>query len=168
MYIKVISFFFFSPTGSLADHQKIVHDRLLCVLGRSPRRHHPHAVVQVRGLKTSSIPSSILSHLLINLFCAIHLTNVYCTWGMTSSLLTIEILLFFRRLHCQRNAIHINLFVSFVLRSLICLIKESFHTPEGSSTVINNTATLTTSGSVSEPFSQRLKLIVNFMQSESH
>lgn len=51
-------------------------------------------------------------------------------------------------MHCQRNAIHINLFVSFVLRSVICLIKDIFHTPEGSTTVINNTATLTTLGSV--------------------
>ncbi|XP_078340648.1 secretin receptor-like [Crassostrea virginica] len=67
--------------------------------------------------------------------------------SLAALLVAIILMLWCRRLHCQRNAIHINLFVSFVLRSLICLIKESFHTPEGSSTVINNTATLTTSGS---------------------
>lgn len=53
-----------------------------------------------------------------------------------------------RRLHCQRNTIHINLFVSFILRSIICLVKDVFHTPEGRPAVINNTATLTTEGSV--------------------
>ncbi|XP_052708061.1 secretin receptor-like [Crassostrea angulata] len=53
----------------------------------------------------------------------------------------------FRRLHCQRNTIHINLFVSFILRSIICLVKDVFHTPEGRPAVINNTATLTTEGS---------------------
>lgn len=53
-----------------------------------------------------------------------------------------------RRLHCQRNTVHINLFVSFILRSIICLVKDVFHTPEGRPAVINNTATLTTEGSV--------------------
>ncbi|XP_056015374.1 parathyroid hormone/parathyroid hormone-related peptide receptor-like isoform X2 [Ostrea edulis] len=53
----------------------------------------------------------------------------------------------FRRLHCQRNVIHTNLFVSFILRSIICLVKEVFHTPDGRSSVVNNIATLMTEGS---------------------
>ncbi|XP_078340655.1 secretin receptor-like [Crassostrea virginica] len=53
----------------------------------------------------------------------------------------------FRKLHCQRNMIHINLFVSFILRSIICLVKDVFHTPEGRSAIVNNTATLRTEGS---------------------
>lgn len=67
--------------------------------------------------------------------------------SLVGLLIAVFLMLWFRRLHCQRNAIHINLFVSFVLRSVICLIKDIFHTPEGSTTVINNTATLTTLGS---------------------
>ncbi|XP_061171159.1 secretin receptor-like isoform X2 [Saccostrea echinata] len=62
-------------------------------------------------------------------------------------LVAVAFLIGFRRLHCQRNLIHINLFVSFILRSIICLVKDVFHTPKGRSSVINNKATLTPQGS---------------------
>ncbi|XP_062587985.1 parathyroid hormone/parathyroid hormone-related peptide receptor-like [Saccostrea cucullata] len=61
-------------------------------------------------------------------------------------LVAVALLIGFRRLHCQRNLIHINLFVSFILRSIICLVKDVFHTPKGRSSVINNKATLTSQG----------------------
>ncbi|XP_061171157.1 secretin receptor-like [Saccostrea echinata] len=67
--------------------------------------------------------------------------------SLTFLSVAIMVMLSFKRLHCQRNYIHINLFFSFVLRSIICLIKDVFHTPDGDTTVINNTVTLTTLGS---------------------
>ncbi|XP_062605595.1 parathyroid hormone 2 receptor-like [Saccostrea cucullata] len=67
--------------------------------------------------------------------------------SLTFLSVAVVVMLSLKRLHCQRNYIHINLFVSFVLRSIICLVKDVFHTPDGDTRVINNTVTLTTLGS---------------------
>ncbi|KAK7110668.1 secretin receptor-like [Littorina saxatilis] len=36
-----------------------------------------------------------------------------------------SIMVKFKRLHCQRNVVHINLFVTFVVKSIICLLRDS-------------------------------------------
>ncbi|PVD30985.1 hypothetical protein C0Q70_10261 [Pomacea canaliculata] len=45
--------------------------------------------------------------------------------SLVALVLAIGIMLVFRRLYCQRNTIHINLFVSFGLRAIICLLRDS-------------------------------------------
>ncbi|XP_028664158.1 secretin receptor-like isoform X1 [Erpetoichthys calabaricus] len=44
--------------------------------------------------------------------------------SMVSLIIAIAILCFFKKLHCSRNFIHMQLFVSFVLRALSVLIKD--------------------------------------------
>ncbi|CAH1100790.1 unnamed protein product [Psylliodes chrysocephalus] len=50
----------------------------------------------------------------------------YCGYSLSiiSLILSISILVNIKRLHCSRNKLHINLFVSFILRSLMSILKD--------------------------------------------
>lgn len=56
--------------------------------------------------------------------------RVMCDIGygisLVSLLLACTIMICFRKLHCPRNAIHLNLFASFILRAAVSLIRDSF------------------------------------------
>ncbi|XP_052247026.1 parathyroid hormone/parathyroid hormone-related peptide receptor-like isoform X23 [Dreissena polymorpha] len=45
--------------------------------------------------------------------------------SLASLILAVTIMIYFKRLHCPRNTIHINLFVSFTLRAIISFVKEN-------------------------------------------
>ncbi|KAL5006809.1 hypothetical protein ScPMuIL_015615, partial [Solemya velum] len=50
--------------------------------------------------------------------------NVGYGLSLASLLLAVSIMLYFRKLHCSRNIIHLNLFLSFILRAMISFAKE--------------------------------------------
>ncbi|CAG2226936.1 PTHR1 [Mytilus edulis] len=50
--------------------------------------------------------------------------------SLVSLLVAVILMIYFRKLHCQRNTVHINMFISFILRSIICFIKDIDITPE--------------------------------------
>ncbi|XP_045168506.2 secretin receptor-like isoform X2 [Mercenaria mercenaria] len=45
--------------------------------------------------------------------------------SLVSLLLAVIVMIYFKRLHCPRNTIHINLFVSFIFRAIISFVKEN-------------------------------------------
>lgn len=51
--------------------------------------------------------------------------NIGYALSLVCLLLAVAIMLYFRRLHCPRNAIHLNLFLAFILRALMNTIKEN-------------------------------------------
>ncbi|KAL5007066.1 hypothetical protein ScPMuIL_015872 [Solemya velum] len=59
-----------------------------------------------------------------------HLGNIrllyYIGYGVSlvSLLIAVSLMLFLRRLHCERNIIHVNFFISFILRCVICFVKD--------------------------------------------
>ncbi|XP_036370402.1 parathyroid hormone 2 receptor-like [Octopus sinensis] len=65
-----------------------------------------------------------------NRWVKVHLSHIpiIYTIGYGISLVSlcgaVLVMLYFRRLHCSRNTLHINMFMSFILRAAVCLIKE--------------------------------------------
>lgn len=72
----------------------------------------------------------------------------YVGYGMSlvSLLLAVIIMVSFKRLHCERNIIHINLFISFILRAIICFIKDVEFVQDGDVSFKNNSYHLQSEG----------------------
>ncbi|KAL3832262.1 hypothetical protein ACJMK2_023922 [Sinanodonta woodiana] len=51
--------------------------------------------------------------------------NIGYSLSLISLVIAMGIMLYFRRLRCNRNLIHVNLFMSFILRAVICLVRDS-------------------------------------------
>ncbi|XP_060085159.1 glucagon-like peptide 1 receptor [Ylistrum balloti] len=58
--------------------------------------------------------------------------------SLSSLVLAVFLMLVFRKLHCDRNTIHVNLFVSFILKAIICLVKDLQFIPQGYSAIEDN------------------------------
>ncbi|XP_062618651.1 parathyroid hormone 2 receptor-like [Saccostrea cucullata] len=44
--------------------------------------------------------------------------------SLASLVIAVAIMIYFKKLHCARNTIHVNLFVTFILRAIVTFIKE--------------------------------------------
>ncbi|XP_069110993.1 secretin receptor-like isoform X2 [Argopecten irradians] len=55
--------------------------------------------------------------------------------SLASLVLAVFLMLVFRKLHCDRNTIHVNLFISFILKAIICLVKDLHYIPQGYSAI---------------------------------
>ncbi|XP_069110738.1 secretin receptor-like isoform X1 [Argopecten irradians] len=51
--------------------------------------------------------------------------NVGYGLSMTSLVIAVFIMIYFKKLHCSRNTIHLNLFLSFILRGGVSFVKEN-------------------------------------------
>ncbi|RUS72731.1 hypothetical protein EGW08_019513 [Elysia chlorotica] len=69
----------------------------------------------------SNVPSVIAVHVPI----ITKIATVGYSISLAALIMAISILLFFKKLHCQRNTIHINLFMSFGLRAVISVVRNS-------------------------------------------
>lgn len=72
----------------------------------------------------------------------------YVGYGISfvSLVTAVVVMILFKRLHCERNIIHINLFISFILRAVICFIKDVEFVQDGDVSIKNNNFHLQTEG----------------------
>ncbi|KAH9513238.1 Parathyroid hormone/parathyroid hormone- peptide receptor [Bulinus truncatus] len=62
--------------------------------------------------------------LLSNMFIITKISTVGYSVSLVCLVLATAVMVFLKRLHCQRNTIHINLFISFIFRAIISLMKD--------------------------------------------
>ncbi|XP_071158306.1 secretin receptor-like isoform X2 [Mytilus edulis] len=94
----------------IADTNKTWSDYSACVMNNIP----------VNGVPGQPVPAIIKDHM-DNLTIMKH-----TGYGLSlaSLLVAVIIMLYFKKLHCPRNTIHLNLFLSFILRAIISFIKN--------------------------------------------
>ncbi|KAK3102861.1 hypothetical protein FSP39_014500 [Pinctada imbricata] len=80
-----------------------------CISSAPPTSHPP------------SVPDMIIKH-----FESVRLMyNIGYGLSLVSLIIACAIMLYFKKLHCPRNTIHLNLFLSFILRAAISFVKEN-------------------------------------------
>ncbi|ELU10673.1 hypothetical protein CAPTEDRAFT_220667 [Capitella teleta] len=68
------------------------------------------------------VPSQLLVDHVPNLLI---LANVGYALSIVMLLVAVILMLYFKKLHCPRNTVHINLFVTFILRAVLSFLKEN-------------------------------------------
>ncbi|WAQ94070.1 PTH1R-like protein [Mya arenaria] len=110
------------PNGTWASHPGVAGSDLTGWTNYTACQTNQTADGRLENDDSSDVPNIFMEN-----FQQLQLMyNIGYAISLSSLVVAFTIMIFFRKLHCSRNSIHLNLFASFILRAAISLIKDNF------------------------------------------
>ncbi|KAI8774882.1 secretin receptor, partial [Biomphalaria glabrata] len=88
-------------------------------------QRHPDDRVNSSWTNFTFCHESDVPQVLLNMYNIRKISSAGYSVSLVCLVVATSIMVFLKRLHCQRNTIHINLFISFILRAVLSLLVDS-------------------------------------------